>query len=63
MFVGELHAGERWTDILAWWKEGITIGDDGFGEFRCHPTSVSVFVNERAEGRHGLGKYIIETNK
>lgn len=31
MFVGELHAGETWTDVLGWRQDQVTIGEDGFG--------------------------------
>lgn len=34
----------------------MTIGDDGFGEFHCGLCSVSVYVNEKAEGRDLFGK-------
>ena len=33
------------------------IGDDGFGDFVCGQCSVSVFVNEAAEGRDLFGKW------
>lgn len=51
MFVGEEHKGETWTDILGWQTDEVTIGDDGFGEFMCAGTSVSVWVNKDAEER------------
>lgn len=51
MHVGEMHAGEVWTDVLGWNDREVTIGDDGFGEFVCSGTSVSIFVNREAEGR------------
>ncbi|KAF2665293.1 thermostable alpha-amylase [Microthyrium microscopicum] len=51
MFVGELHAGEKWTDVLGWEQGEIEIGSDGFAEFRCPGVSVSVWVNSKAEGR------------
>lgn len=31
MYVGELHAGEIWTDVLKWKQDEVKIGDDGFG--------------------------------
>lgn len=51
MHVGEMHAGEVWTDVLGWSDREVTIGPDGFGEFVCPGTSVSVWVNKEAEGR------------
>ncbi|KAK6845018.1 alpha-amylase [Apiospora arundinis] len=51
MHVGEVHAGEVWTDVLGWSDREVTIGDDGFGDFVCGGTSVSIFVNREAEGR------------
>lgn len=51
MAVGEMHAGEVWTDILGWSDREVTIEDDGFGLFPCGGTSVSIFVNRDAEGR------------
>ena len=51
MFVGEMHAGEVWTDVLGWSDREVVIGEDGFGEFVCGGTSVSVFVRREAEGR------------
>lgn len=56
MHVGEMHAGEVWTDVLGWEKGEVTIGDDGFGNFICAGTSVSVWVNKEAEGREKFGK-------
>ncbi|KAK0634334.1 alpha amylase [Bombardia bombarda] len=51
MHVGEMHAGERWTDVLGWSSGEIVIDDDGFADFTCGQTSVSVWVNKDAEGR------------
>ncbi|KAK3315515.1 glucan 1,4-alpha-maltohexaosidase [Apodospora peruviana] len=51
MHVGEMHAGERWTDVLGWTDGEVVIGQDGFGEFKCGQTSVSVWVNKDAKGR------------
>ncbi|KAI1456458.1 glucan 1,4-alpha-maltohexaosidase [Annulohypoxylon moriforme] len=51
MHVGEVHAGEVWTDVLGWSDREVTIDKDGFGDFVCGQTSVSVFVNREAEGR------------
>jgi alpha-amylase len=51
MHVGEMHAGETWTDVLGWYGGGVVIGWDGFGDFSCYPESVSIWVNKDAEGR------------
>jgi alpha-amylase len=51
MHVGEVHAGEVWTDVLGWDQTEVVIGSDGTGEFRCGQTSVSIWVNKEAEGR------------
>ncbi|KAI1323486.1 glycoside hydrolase family 13 protein [Xylariaceae sp. FL0255] len=51
MHVGEMHAGEIWTDVLGWSDRKVEIGGDGFGLFACAQTSISVFVNRDAEGR------------
>ncbi len=51
MHVGEMHAGERWTDLLGWGEGEVVIGEDGFGEFTCGQCSVSVWVRDDAEGR------------
>lgn len=51
MFVGEMHQGEVWTDILGWEQGEVTIGEDGFGEFKCPGVSVAIWVKRDAEGR------------
>ncbi|KAI1639119.1 glucan 1,4-alpha-maltohexaosidase [Biscogniauxia mediterranea] len=51
MHVGEVHAGEVWTDVLGWSDREVTIGEDGFGVFVCGQTSVSVFANRDADSR------------
>lgn len=51
MHVGEMHAGEVWTDVLGWDNKEVVIGSDGFGDFHCGQTSVSIWVNKDAEGR------------
>jgi len=51
MFVGELHAGEKWTDVLGWESSEVEIGGDGFGMFPCPGTSLAVWVNKDAKGR------------
>jgi alpha-amylase len=56
MAVGEMHAGEKWTDVLGNEKREVEIGGDGFGMFPCATTSVSVWVKKDAEGRDRFGK-------
>ncbi|KAK7222800.1 hypothetical protein V2G26_010803 [Clonostachys chloroleuca] len=51
MHVGEMHAGEKWTDVLGWSNDEIIIGDDGFATFPCGQCSVSIWVKHDAEGR------------
>ncbi|KEF54705.1 alpha-amylase [Exophiala aquamarina CBS 119918] len=51
MFVGDAHKGEVWSDILGWQTDEVTIEDDGFGDFMCSGTSVSVWVKKDAELR------------
>jgi len=51
MAVGKEHAGEIWTDVLGWQTDEVKIDDEGYGEFMCPGTSVSVWVNKEAEGR------------
>jgi alpha-amylase len=57
MWVGDVHKGERWTDVLGWEKEGVVIGEDGWGVFPVGGCSASVFVNEKAKGRERFGKF------
>lgn len=51
MHVGEMHQGEKWSDVLGWSEGEVTIGEDGFGDFTCGQCSVSVWVNEGALDR------------
>jgi alpha-amylase len=57
MHVGEMHAGEVWTDVLGWSEREVTIGHDGYGEFICPGTSLSIWVNKYAEGREKFGEF------
>ncbi|KAI5481134.1 alpha-amylase, glycoside hydrolase family 13 protein [Pseudohyphozyma bogoriensis] len=50
------HAGEKWTDALGWFEGEVTIGDDGWAEFKCHPHSVSCWTKTDAKGREEFGK-------
>lgn len=56
MEVGALHAGEVWTDVLGWSQGEVTIGEDGFGEFKSPAHSVSIWVKKDAEGRDKFSK-------
>jgi alpha-amylase len=56
MHVGEMHAGEIWTDVLGWEKGEVLINDVGYANFVCPGTSLSVWVNKDAEGRDTFGK-------
>lgn len=40
------HAGEKWIDALGWYEGEVTIGDDGWADFHCHPRSVSCWVKK-----------------
>lgn len=56
MFVGQIHAGEVWTDVLGWEKQEVTIDNDGHGLFPCPSVSNSIFVKNGAAGREKFGK-------
>ncbi|RMZ82365.1 hypothetical protein DV737_g2107, partial [Chaetothyriales sp. CBS 132003] len=57
MFVGEVHKGEKWTDILGWEQKEIEIGDDGFGLFPVGNVTLRIYVNKDAKGRDLFGKF------
>jgi len=57
MAVGEMHAGQVWTDVLGFEEKEVQIDGDGFGMFPCPGTSVSVYVRKDAEGRDQFGKF------
>ncbi|CAE6419588.1 unnamed protein product, partial [Rhizoctonia solani] len=38
--VGKDHAGEKWTDLLGWHDGEVTIGEEGWAEFRCPARSI-----------------------
>jgi len=57
MHVGEMHRGEKWTDVLGWSQGEIEIGEDGYANFTCPAVSLSVWVNKDAEGRDQFGKF------
>ena len=56
MYVGALHAGEVWTDVLGWEPSAVTIDERGNGLFPCPGTSVAVWVRKDAPGRERFGK-------
>ncbi|EZF34230.1 hypothetical protein H109_00953 [Trichophyton interdigitale MR816] len=54
MYVGIRHAGEKWTEVFtsgAATTAPVEIDPRGYGEFKIGPKSVSVWVDEGAEGR------------
>ena len=46
MYVGELHAGEEWVDVMGEIEGSVTIEVDGTGVFKVHAGSMSVWVNK-----------------
>ena len=56
MYVGKVHAGEIWTDVLRWETSKVKIDHAGNGLFPCPGTSVAVWVNKEARGRYRFGK-------
>lgn len=56
MFIGAVHKGEVWTDVLGWESSEVTIDEQGNGLFPCPGVSVAVWVNKEAEGRDRFGK-------
>jgi len=59
MFVGREHAGEVWTDLLRWCPGRVVVDEEGFGEFSVAGRSVSVWVNERAQGRREVDEFVL----
>jgi alpha-amylase len=59
MFVGEKHAGERWTDILRWCWGEIEIDATGWGVFPVGPRSVSVWASKTAQGRQFISEFVL----
>ncbi|KAJ9603322.1 hypothetical protein H2200_012100 [Cladophialophora chaetospira] len=62
MAVGKEHSGEIWTDLLGWQNEEVKIDEEGYGEFMCSGTSVSVWVNREAEGRDKVDNLKFDTD-
>lgn len=56
MAVGDVHKGEKWTDVLGNEESEVEIDNDGYGLFPCATTSVSIWVNKEAEGRDQFAK-------
>jgi alpha-amylase len=56
MEVGAEHKGEVWSDVLGWHQQDVTIGEDGWAEFRCSARSVSVWTKKDARGRDEFGQ-------
>lgn len=40
------HAGEVWTDVLHWQEGEVTIGEDGWADFKC-PVRIPIFLSKR----------------
>lgn len=59
MLVGREHAGEVWTDLLRWCPGRVVVDGEGFGEFMVAGRSVSVWVNERAQGRREVDEFVL----
>ncbi|KAF8586977.1 glycoside hydrolase family 13 protein, partial [Ramaria rubella] len=51
MEIGKEHAGEKWSDVLGWYEGGVLIGEDGWAEFACSASSVSIWTKDDAKGR------------
>ncbi|GAA5821107.1 hypothetical protein JCM10212_002981 [Sporobolomyces blumeae] len=49
------HAGEVFTDVLGWYQGEVTIGEDGWADFKCHERSISIWVKKDARGREEFG--------
>jgi alpha-amylase len=56
MYVGVRHAGEEWTDVLEWCIGNVFIDTRGYGVFPVSTKSVSVWVNNKANGRRKLSR-------
>ena len=56
MAVGDLHQGQKWTDVLGNNDQVVEIDSDGYGLFPTAGTCVSVYVRNDADGRDQFGK-------
>lgn len=50
MEIGKHRAGQVWVDVLGWHKDEVTIGEDGWADFKCPDHSVSIWVWKEANG-------------
>lgn len=62
MFVGKEHSREVWTDVLGWQTDEVQIDDEGYGNFMCPGTSVSVWVDKNAKDRERLDSLSFDTD-
>ncbi|KAF8939352.1 hypothetical protein BGZ58_009968 [Dissophora ornata] len=46
MNVGSQRAGQLWVDMMGYWKDPVTINDEGWAKFHCHSGSVSLWVEK-----------------
>ncbi|KAG0261052.1 hypothetical protein BG011_001410 [Mortierella polycephala] len=51
MDVGKDKAGQVWADMMGYWKDPVTINQDGWTKFHCHSGSASIWV-QKEEGKH-----------
>ncbi|KAF8757223.1 Alpha amylase, catalytic domain [Rhizoctonia solani] len=47
---------EKWTDLLNWHDGEVTIGEEGWAEFRCPARSISIWTKSDARGREEFKK-------
>jgi alpha-amylase len=58
MYVGRVHSGERWSDILNSRPETIKINRRGYGTFPVAAYSASVWVNSAIECGENLHHFL-----
>lgn len=51
MEVGKEHSGKKFTDVLGWQQGEVTINEDGWGEFKCPPSSCAIWTSKDAKAR------------
>ena len=56
MAVGGDKAGQVWTDLLNWSQEEVTIGEDGWADFKCPAKSLSIWAAKDAKFRNEFGQ-------
>ncbi|KAF9915911.1 hypothetical protein BX616_005087 [Lobosporangium transversale] len=49
MNVGSHRAGQVWVDMMGYWKDPVTIKEDGWAKFYCHSGSVSLWVQKEED--------------